>query len=93
MAKLELTVNRSLARIGDESVNDPFDVIRLSSYLYQPGDAESAMPILKVKTASGEYAAQDNCDAMLEISGYEEIDALRRFCEMALELFDKGRLE
>jgi hypothetical protein len=30
--------------------------------------------------------------ASVDVWGYEEIDALRRYCEMTLELFDRGRL-
>jgi hypothetical protein len=46
-------------------------------------------PVLSVHAAGEETEHR----VSFQIVGYENIDALRRYCEMTLDLYDRGRLE
>lgn len=63
--------------------------VHVMSYLDGPSNTGVYYPVLSVamKTDCGQTLSS------MRIESYEEIDALRRYCEMTLDLFDRGRLE
>lgn len=81
MAKLVIQVNA--CNIGDV---DNSSEIGIDSYTQ--GEGIDKQPVLDFVVGEG-----INDSICFLVTGYDDIDALRCYCEMTLDLFEKGRLE
>lgn len=54
---------------------------------------DRSIPYLTFYAKSDHEMEGVNISSTVSLSGYAEIDAIRRYCEMTLEHYDKGLLE